>query len=245
MNKLIILTYNVNWKNIVENEKYKKNIFYNIVNSLHILNPDIMAIQEAESIKTFTEIIPLNYKMILNKSGLENMITIYNTKRFKFIKSLSGQFEKGRPFCLLILYDLLTFETICFINIHASHRSNTQQYIIHILNTFIKNNINMIIDRFVIIGDFNRNILIDNTTNFLFNYKNKNYVFNKSFNNLNCNSNNLNFTHKQNIIKSNAYSCGEYDHIIDTKKTPKKYLLNNEKWYKKKSSDHLMVLGII
>ena len=67
MNKLIILTYNVNWKNIVENEKYKKNIFYNIVNSLHILNPDIMAIQEAESIKTFTEIIPLNYKMILNK----------------------------------------------------------------------------------------------------------------------------------------------------------------------------------
>ena len=103
----------------------------------------------------------------------------------------------------------------------------------------------MIIDRFVIIGDFNRNILIDNTTNFLFNYKNKNYVFNKSFNNLNCNSNNLNFTHKQNIIKSNAYSCGEYDHIIDTKKTPKKYLLNNEKWYKKKSSDHLMVLGII
>ena len=65
MNKLIILTYNVNWKNIVENEKYKKNIFYNIVNSLHILNPDIMAIQEAESIKTFTEII-LNVLNLLN-----------------------------------------------------------------------------------------------------------------------------------------------------------------------------------
>jgi endonuclease/exonuclease/phosphatase family metal-dependent hydrolase len=234
MDKIIILTYNVNWKYIIENEKYKKNIFYNIVNSLQIFNPDIIAIQEAESFKTFNKIIPFHYKMILNKSGLENMITIFNTKRFKFIKSLSGQFEKGRPFCLLILNDLITFETICFINIHASHRSNTQQFIMHILNTFIKNNINTIIDRFVIIGDFNRNILTDTTTNFIFNYKNKNYAFNKCSNNHNTCSN-----------LNNKKFLYNYDNVIDTKKIPKNYLLNDEKWYKKKSSDHLMVLSII
>lgn len=235
MTTITILSYNVYWKNMIKKGLHRNNTLLNIINAVKLYKPDIIAIQEAEAITKISQIFsPSKYKIMLNKSSVESMMTIYNHKRFNKINSYSGEFEKGRPFCVLLLNDKILNENICFINIHASHRTDTQKYLIGIINTFLKNNVNIPIDRFTICGDFNRNVSIDTTSNYQFIFGNKKIQFkiNGDQTNTCCDEN-------------GQHMLLNFDHLIDSKRVCNKYVLLHEDWYKKKSSDHSAILFVV
>ena len=236
-NQLIILSYNVFWKGLVSSKTALKNVTHNIKTSIQLYKPDIFCIQEAEKMTHIINCFPKCYKIILNKSGPENMITAIDKTRFKIIDYKAGEFEQGRPFCLFLLNDKINLDVVCLINIHASHRLDTQKYLIGVLLNFIKNNVNLntVINRFIIVGDFNRNILDDGKGNYSIQYRNKVLNFKFGRNNVNTCCDNL-------LGENFKYN---FDHVIDTKNKPIKEVLVNEKWYKKQSSDHSMILSFV
>jgi endonuclease/exonuclease/phosphatase family metal-dependent hydrolase len=232
MATIIVLSYNVFWKNMIKKGIHRDNTLLNLINATKLYKPDIIAIQEADAITKIIQIFsPSKYKILLNKSGDESMLTIYNHKRFRLLASYSGEFEQGRPFCILVLQDLTDGNVIGFVNVHVSHRIDTQKYFIGIINTFVKNNINVPIDRFMICGDFNRDVMRDSSSDYQMVYRG--------------------YAMKFKISRDREPTCcdddGEnmllnYDHLVDTKRSCNKYVLLREPWYKKKSSDHSAVL---
>ena len=232
-NILTVLSYNVFWKGLVGSKTALNNVISNITNAIQIYNPDIFCIQEAEKMKYLINCFPKNYKIIINKSGPENMITCIDKNRFKLISYKAGEFERGRPFCLFLLNDKINLDIICLFNIHASHRIDSQKYLVGVLSKFIENNIssNTVINRFIIAGDFNRDVSNDGYANYSIQYRNKVEKFKYSrLLDGTCCDNLLGVNYKYN-----------YDHIIDTKYKPVKKVLAYEKWYKKQSSDHSMI----
>lgn len=243
-------TYNVSWQSMTSNvdnqfeickdgsgnNLCKSNILFNISYYLKKFIPDFVCFQEATNYNNLLNIFDENiYKNFINKSGKEYMATLWNNHKFSLVKSFSSEFEKGRPFAILILKYLKNNKNIALINIHASHEINTQKYIFDIINNFIKNNISYYLKKSItnvfMVGDFNRNIK-DDTIDY-------NIIFSKIFT-LNKMSNN-----KPTCCSMLGYGFNrDYDHVIVSNGSiTKKITTNSSKKYKFPSSDHIMVIS--
>ena len=254
---IAICSYNLNWEimdysngklitqySLDELKLFKSNIISNIQTIYDYYNPQIYCFQEAAKYKDFINIFNKDiFKHFVNKSGPELMVTVWDSTRLNLLKSIPGEFETGRPFCIFIFKDILVKNIFVLINLHAGHNLNTYYSIFKpIQKIFSKSDIfsNYIISRIIMGGDFNRNInlevkddsgskLILELNHSIFNFKftdkvSSNTCCSISGNNL---KNNLDF-----IIDS-------FDSVI------LRHELNKELWYKQPSSDHIMIMTII
>jgi hypothetical protein len=251
-----ICSYNILWK-IMNNKispfiktlgkekifKHKSNILKNIFLIKNYYNPFFYCFQEASN---YQEIIELfnepEYSFHYNYSEPEYMLTIWNNKLFQSKFKIDGEFEPGRPFCLFVFEDLRFNIQFVLINIHAGHLKNTLKSIFEPIQKYIDINSNKTkkfdIKRIIIGGDFNRDIssqinLESDKYNLIINSKKYNFIPFLTKNNTCCSLNG--WGHNKN-----------YDQIIDSYDKPIiTHVLNQEKWYNKFSSDHILILSII
>ncbi len=172
------------------------------------------------------------------------MLTVWSKSRFDFIDVQPGEFQKGRPFCIFILKDKITFEYILLINIHAGHNPNTILTIFTPIQKQIDriNILNQIkISRIIMVGDFNRDInqqiksdekykkLILKICNYTFDFK----YYNKPLNNTCCSIDSLIYKHN-------------FDFVIDSfAPVLVRHEMIKEPWYKTPASDHVMIMSIL
>jgi hypothetical protein len=213
----------------------KYNILANINLFVKKYKPEICAFQETAKYESIIELFDNSvYEHYLNKSGPEYMLTIWNKRTYALIDAYHGEFERGRPFAIIILQKAKSVNYIAVINIHAGHIINTHYSIFKIINNFINENITDDIknnvSRIIMAGDFNRNVNKDLTSD----YKIK---FTKEF--------------KLRSLSNYEYTCCDmgyahtknYDHVLDSKFTPvDKYLGIESSKYKVPASDHVLVM---
>jgi hypothetical protein len=241
-----IISYNVSWEamtsNINSNVKLcsndicKINILDNIAYNIKKYNPLFAFFQEASEhydiIDLFNNDIYANF---VNTSEKEFMVSIWNKQKFTLIKASNGEFEKGRPFAIIILKNNKSKKNIALINLHAGHFIDSQLHIFDIINNFIKKefnyNIKKSITRVIMSGDFNRNIFEDNTSNYIIKFIDEFKLKRYNHNKYTCCSM-LNYGHKFN-----------YDHVLDSKAIIiKKILGNSISKYKYPASDHILII---
>jgi hypothetical protein len=257
-NNLSICSYNILWeimnydntKRFINTDKkllkiYKNNILFNIQKLIDYYNPTIYCFQEAASYNDILKLFDKNYLYKINKSDKEFMLTIWQKTKLELISSFEGEFEKGRPFNILIFLNKIDNYKFILINIHASHDIDTNKSIIKPIQDVIDTIDNLLlkdIHRIIISGDFNRDINEDinnkikiNNYYLLINKQKITFKYNKNNNKTCCN-----------IYGNNNDINKNYDNIIDSyKKLKLIHPLNKESWYKYPSSDHVMILGII
>ena len=119
----------------------KNNCIENVIKQLSKYQYDFIGLQEATKWNViYTELIKKypSYRFTQHKSGPEDMITIYDTNRFKLDNVRCSEFEPGRPFQILYLTERTTLEKFILINLHAPHyHSSGMGKLIH----FISNNL--------------------------------------------------------------------------------------------------------
>lgn len=114
-----------------------QNIINCINNSQHY---DIIGFQEASR---WYEIIPKtylkDYSYVHSTINKEEMITIYNPKRFILeAYKINNDIYNGRPYQILFLKDINTQENIICINIHNEHSNNKDKIIDQLCNDINK-----------------------------------------------------------------------------------------------------------
>ncbi len=255
---IAICSYNLNWEvmdpyngklvdeyTIKQVKEFKQNIILNIQNTFDYYNPQIYCFQEASNFNDLTHIFKDDkFDKYVNLSGPEFMLTVWDKSRFDFIDVQPGEFQKGRPFCIFILKDKITFDNILLINIHAGHNPNTIYSIFNPIQKQIDtldilNKI--VISRIIIAGDFNRDInnqiksddkykkLIIQIANKSFDFK----YYDKPLNNTCCSIDSLRYKHN-------------FDFVIDSYASVLiRHEMIKETWYKTPSSDHIMIMSIL
>lgn len=183
-----VFTYNVCWEankpaplsyngklsgdllNVCQNnvEKCRQNISNTISNYLHKNKYDFIALQEIpienspglqlnDWIKRFK--IKNNHNVIINTSGFEKMMTIYDSTKYRLIQHKFGNLnEKGRPFNSILFEDIKSKQNLMFVNLHAGHSMKSYgslQMKKQIEKQWSKQTH---IDRVIVAGDFNRDI---------------------------------------------------------------------------------------
>lgn len=166
-NNYRVLTFNTNWKNMFGkidapnplcrkkvNGEINNSCATNVVNLIKNQLPlDFIFIQEAitDDFNVFTD----DFEFIITQSGPEKIHTIINKEYGKPLKVIPGEFEKGRPFHIIILDDMLSL-----INVHFGHNKNLKSELKIIQKQFEKNYDKDLIKKMRIImgGDFNMNI---------------------------------------------------------------------------------------
>lgn len=251
-NNLSISSYNILWeimnydntKRFINTDKkllkiYKNNILFNIQKLIDYYNPTIYCFQEAASYNDILKLFDKNYLFKINKSDKEFMLTIWQNTKINLIASFKGEFEKGRPFIILIFFNKIENYKFILINIHAGHDIDTNKSIIKPIQDVIDTIDTILlkdIKRVIITGDFNRDInnkIKINNYYLLINKQKITFKYNKNNNNTCCD------------IYGNNFNKN-YDNIIDSYKRLKLiHPLNKESWYKYPSSDHVMIMGII
>ncbi len=243
LKSIYLMSYNIRW-NSMENPTLQNNIISNIINAITHYNLDIIGLQEAYKWKKILKHIDLKkYDYITNKSGKEEMVTLWNKHKFIKIKAYAAEFEDGRPLALILLKNISNNNIMCVINLHASHNINTQKHITDIINNKLKQ-IHINFDQITMIGDFNRNVTIDDESDYILyhndinnNKKSKSEIIKKYV-----------MKRQHNISKNTCCSIHgygykyDYDHIINSNKTINKIIITDT-WYEKISSDHLMIIG--
>tara|TARA_A100001015_G_C15034962_1_gene735607 strand:+ start:3082 stop:3840 length:759 start_codon:yes stop_codon:yes gene_type:complete len=249
-NFLTIASYNLFWK-IMNHEncpielkkyinvyEYKENILSNILNTYNYLNPNIFCFQEASDYKSILLIFnKKKYKYHINISDKDVLLTVWDITYLKLIKFIDGEFEQGRPFTIFLFLNLKFSKYFIFINVHASHNNNTFNNFFKPIQKELNNNFDKFkIKRIIISGDFNRDINLELKKNNYYlkiNDKKKNFKSNINDNKTCCD------------IFNKKYQYNS-DQVIDTKsKEIKTFLLDKFNWYKRKSSDHKMILSIV
>ena len=251
-NNLSISSYNILWeimnydntKRFINTDKkllkiYKNNILFNIQKLIDYYNPTIYCFQEAASYNDILKLFDENYIYKINKSDKEFMLTVWKNEKIDLIASFKGEFEKGRPFIILIFFNKIENYKFILINIHAGHDIDTNKSIIKPIQDVIDTIDTILlkdIKRVIITGDFNRDInnkIKINNYYLLINKQKITFKYNKNNNNTCCD------------IYGNNFNKN-YDNIIDSyKKLKLIHQFNKESWYKYPSSDHVMIIGII
>ena len=126
----------------------KNNCIENVIKQLSKYKYDFIGLQEATNWNIiYTELIKIypSYRFTQHRSGPEDMITIYDTDRFKLDNIRCNEFEPGRPFQILYLTERITLEKFIVINLHAPHyHSSGMGKLIHYMsNSLIDAYINM------------------------------------------------------------------------------------------------------
>ncbi len=252
---IAICSYNLNWEimdinagkltkhySVKELEMAKSNVLSNIQSIYDYYNPQIYCFQEAANYSEYTNIFNSEiFNHCVNKSGLEHMLTVWDSTRFELLDKKPGEFESGRPFCIFIFKDILVQNVFVLINLHAGHIPNTSSSIFKpIQKIFTKSKIfeNYIITRIIMAGDFNRDInqQIKNDSNLSFELNHSMFDFKyytgKMLNTCCSLSGN-------NLKKNFDFVIDTYDSCI------LRHELNKESWYKQPASDHIMIMSII
>jgi len=249
---LIVMSYNVSWEAMTStttgNFKLcattglgegicKSNILLNISNNINKYIPDFATFQEAAEHKDITNLFDNElYDHHVNMSEKETMLSLWNKKKFTLVSSYDCEFDKGRPYAILIFKNNRSNKNIALINLHAGHFMDTQQTIFDKINDYIKLNIKPSIKksvtRVIMAGDFNRNVYEDETSNYVIKFSNE-FILHRFSNNKQTCCSIVGYGHKFN-----------YDHVIDSKGVIEKKILGNSiKSYKIPSSDHILIIA--
>lgn len=160
-NNYRILTYNTNWKNMFGEKdapnplcRKKKVCATNVVDFIKKQLPlDFIFIQEAitDDFNVFKD----SFHLVITKSGPEKLHTFINKSYHKPLNIISGEFEYGRPFHIIVLDNILTL-----INVHFGHNKDLKSELKIIKKTFEDNYDKKEIKkmRIIMAGDFNMNI---------------------------------------------------------------------------------------
>jgi hypothetical protein len=258
-----ICSYNIFWK-IMKNDssllgkkidkttlsKLKEALLKNIFLIKNFYSPHFYCFQEAASCNDITIMFENSiYDYHINYSDPEYMLTIWKKNFFNKKIIFDGEFEKGRPFSILVLEDLRFNTHFILINIHAGHNKNTSKSIFEPIQKNFNINNNQIskfdIKRIIICGDFNRDIgsqILEN--------ENEN---DNNTNNFDLMVNSVQYNFKP-FISNNKTCCNlngygydkNYDQLIDSFDKPILiHPLSKENWYQSKSSDHIAILSIV
>jgi len=212
-----VLTFNTNWKNMF-GEKYAPNPLCrtqvngktnsicasNVVNLIKKQLPlDFIFIQEA--ITDEFNVLKGDFDFVITQSGPEKLYSIINNKYGKPLKVISGEFEKGRPFHIIILENMLTL-----INVHFGHQKVLKSELKKIQKKFEDNyDIKTIRKlRIIMAGDFNMNI--KELPKFL----GKNFKKSNTRGTCCISGQRFNFVDKQ--ILRGIYNLKNIDHIFDS-----------------------------
>jgi hypothetical protein len=256
-----ICSYNIFWKIMINDSsllgkkldktalfKLKEALLKNIFLIKNFYSPHFYCFQEAESYINITTMFENTiYDHHINYSKPEHMLTIWKKIFFNKILVFDGEFEKGRPFSILVLEDLRFGTNFILINVHAGHNPNTFKCIFEPIQKIFTINNNQIekydIKRIIICGDFNRDIgkqILDNDGA----EKDKKL-------NLIVGSIQYNFkpfvSDNKTCCNLNGYGYNKnYDQLIDSFDKPILiHPLSKENWYRSKSSDHIGILAIV
>lgn len=190
--QLNILTYNIYFKSMLGLDKnfLPQNEAHNNVKKTIKDNSTGKYIIGLQEVQCLEKILPNNISksnFVTGKSGKETLVTIWSNN-FKVIKSKTYEFREGRPIQITLLFDKVYY---LIVNIHAPHDDqnfgiylgnlsiNNDEYsneLIRLLeekiNLFLKG-LDIIINRLIILGDFNEIFRNSNRYQFLIDTKNK------------------------------------------------------------------------
>lgn len=241
---LSICSYNLMWKAMINQNLEAKNILLNIYYVHNYYNPDIYCFQEVVNPELILNIYnKKEFNSYLGFSDPEFNLTIWNKTKLKRILVKEGEFERGRPFVIILFYDKIRQNHFLFINIHAGHNKDTKKSIFEPINNTIDKISSFLekyeINRVIVVGDFNREMI--NELNSNLNNKlsikvlNKKYTFKIDENKNKTCCSLVGYGHKYN-----------YDQVIDSYKKPIiTKTMNTESWYANPSSDHIMIISIL
>jgi endonuclease/exonuclease/phosphatase family metal-dependent hydrolase len=230
-----IITYNLSWESMtgkkinwhlcnstIKNNKKHFSVCQNNIKDIIDHNFDFILLQEASNIENIIQDSKYLNKLLFldHKSGKERMITLWNSNKYNIQDKITGEFETGRPWQLLI------FDNLSIINLHAPHCGKIKllKYLKNILKThydLIKNK------RLIMGGDFNHEINQSDNIK----YKDiKLYFSNQKLKT--CCSNKF--------IKNNFNV--HFDHILDSLKPPINLFIPKNKYL---ASDHKPVIAYL
>jgi hypothetical protein len=208
---LRVLTYNTNWKNMYGKKealnplcRKKSYCATNVVNLIKQQLPlDFIFIQEG--LTSEFDVLKDSFEFIITESKPERIHTLINKSYPKPLKIICGEFEKGRPFHIIILS-----ENLCLINVHFGHNKDLKSELKIIKKTFEENFDKTLIKkmRIIIGGDFN--MPIKELPKFL----DKNFKKTKTKGTCCISSKNFNFIDK-NVIRG-IYNLKNIDYIFDS-----------------------------
>ena len=210
---LNILSYNISWESMSgsvknwslcnnntnkSNSRHSSVCVNNISNVFDSSNTidntlDFVTLQEATDYKKLiAESSRLkNMKYETHKSDLDTIVTFWDAK-YKLIKVVNGEFEKGRPW-MATIFNSSSEENLCLVNVHMGHYDKENQIkhmdkmILDIKNKLKekenkkeskKYNKNMKM-RYIISGDFNYDIKEFGNSKNYFTLNNTNFYYNK------------------------------------------------------------------
>lgn len=216
-NNYRVITFNTNWKNMfgekhasnplcrtTDNKKVNSVCASNVVDLIKKHLPlDFIFIQEA--ITSEFDILKDSFEFIITQSGPEKLHTLINKIYGKPLKVIPGEFEKGRPFHIIILDSMITL-----INVHFGHNKDLKSELKIIKKTFEKEYDKDLIKKMRIImgGDFNMNI--KEMPKFL----GKNYKKTKTKGTCCISGQRFNFVDKS--VLREIYNLKNIDHIFDS-----------------------------
>jgi len=164
---------------------------------------DFIFIQEAitDDFNVFKD----NFEFIITQSGPEKLYTMINKEYGKPLKVICGEFEKGRPFHIIVLSNKL-----CLINVHFGHNKNLKTELKIIKNSFENNYDKDLIKkmRIIMAGDFNMSI--KELPKFL----GKSYMQTKTKGTCCISGQKFNFVDKS--VLRGIYNLKNIDHILDS-----------------------------
>lgn len=241
---LKIISYNISWESMTgadnnwtlcsnnKNLNHPKHNSICVGNIADVFNDnkslDFVTLQEAVNFEKLIEQSSQlkNMKYEIYKSGLEIIVTFWDPK-YKYLYSITGEFESGRPWMGIIFKN-----GICLVNVHFGHYNNKKEYrhiekMLFILKEEIRkkedsNKIKINVNRFIISGDFNYNIKE-------FGNSNKNIIINGT----------KFYYHPKHILTCCIKRRTHYDHVIDSMARPIEIKIPDVKYM---ASDHKPIL---
>ncbi len=135
-----ILTYNICWEcmthsrtlgascSIVSDQRTicAQNVGENIKKATEDYGDlDFIALQEATHHEIIEQDLPTvfsNFASVAHKSGLEEQITYYNKNMYTLWKKITGEFESGRPYQILLFK-----QKLILVNLHNGHTATREK----------------------------------------------------------------------------------------------------------------------
>ena len=185
---LSILSYNISWEsmsgsvskwalcnnNTNTNNPRHSSVCVNNISSVFDSDDDdgeldFITLQEATDynklIKESDRLKQMKFEV--HKSGLDTIVTFWDSKKFKLKQKILGEFENGRPW-MATMFDYVKKSSkhnniaydLCLINIHMGHYDKDEEFqkLEKMMLDINKEINNGIVKRYIISGDFNYDI---------------------------------------------------------------------------------------
>jgi hypothetical protein len=237
-----ILSYNISWESMsgakkdwilcsnktnVNNSKHFSVCVSNIGMVINQNKTDFITLQEATDYEKLLQECPRlkNMQYKVHNSDVDVIVTFWD-KKYKIFSTITGEFEKNRPWMATIFTN-----GICLINVHFGHYNSNEEYkkmnnMIKTINSKIQDNY---IKRYIISGDFNYDI--------------KKLGYAKGIINGIINLDGIKFYHHHKHMLTCCISRLQHnDHIIDSYKQPIKLFIPKVEFM---ASDHKPIIGFL